>query len=46
MCQQCYQGVVVYHVEMKTAILCRSVNPNILSNVSYIEYRHNKVKIY
>ena len=37
MCQECYQGVVSYHAKMKTPILCGSVNPNILSNVSYIE---------
>ena len=47
MCQQCYQSVAVYHAKIKPTILCRSVNPNIFSNASYIEaYRHINVKIY
>ena len=47
MCQQCYQGGVVYYAKVKTAILCQSVNPNNLSNVSYIEaYRDINVKMY
>ena len=47
MCQQCYQCGVVYTAKMEITILRRSVNPNNLSNVSYIEaYRHINVKMY
>ena len=28
--QQYYQGVAVYHAKMKTTILCRNLNPDIL----------------
>ena len=37
MCHQCYHGVAVYTAKMKPTFLCRNINPNIASSVSYIE---------